>query len=112
MQGSTALDPTINWTERNHEGHATMAADLIAAQQAVMALEVVEHANPVTVLNLKWFVKLVSLLAMKQQCLTTNFVRTVIDKELLAKVVDNYKKKFNPPEHARANKMCTEQLWT
>ena len=43
--------------------------------------------------------------------LTTTFIRNIVDKEVLTKVLENYKKRFNPPEHAQANRMCANQLW-
>ena len=50
--------------------------------------------------------------ALVRALLTQHFVRNLIDKSILDKVKDNYKLRFQPPENARANKLCHDTLWS
>jgi hypothetical protein len=44
--------------------------------------------------------------------LAADFIHNLVDKDVLKKVVDNYKERFKPPESARANKLCQDTLWS
>jgi hypothetical protein len=50
--------------------------------------------------------------ALARALLTQTFIRNLVDKTLLDKVKENYKLRFQPPENARANRMCHDTLWT
>ena len=50
--------------------------------------------------------------ALARALLTQSFIRNLVDKSILDKVKENYKQRFQPPEHARANKMCQDLLWS
>jgi hypothetical protein len=50
--------------------------------------------------------------ALARALLTQHFIRNLVDKSLLDKVKENYKQRFQPPENARANRMCHDTLWT
>ena len=44
--------------------------------------------------------------------MAADFIQNLVDKDVLKKVVENYKQRFRPPESARANKLCQETLLT
>jgi hypothetical protein len=44
--------------------------------------------------------------------LAADFIHNLVDKEVLTRVVVNYKQRFRPPESARANRLCQDTLWT
>jgi hypothetical protein len=50
--------------------------------------------------------------ALARALLAQSFIRNLVDKSILEKVKENYKLRFQPPEHARANKMCQDLLWS
>jgi hypothetical protein len=50
--------------------------------------------------------------ALARALLTQSFIRNLVDKSILDKVKDNYKLRFQPPEHAQANKLCNDTLWS
>jgi hypothetical protein len=50
--------------------------------------------------------------ALARALLTQHFVRNLVDKSILDKVKENYKLRFQPPENARANKICHDTLWS
>jgi hypothetical protein len=50
--------------------------------------------------------------ALARALLTQHFIRNLVDKSVLDKVKENYKLRFHPPENARANKLCSDTLWS
>jgi hypothetical protein len=50
--------------------------------------------------------------ALARALLTQHFIRNLVDKSVLDKVKENYKLRFQPPETARANKLCSDTLWS
>jgi two-component SAPR family response regulator len=43
--------------------------------------------------------------------LAADYIQKLVDKEVLKRVVDNYKHRFQLPESPRANKLCQETMW-
>jgi hypothetical protein len=64
--------------------------------------------------NPKWFVKpaLTPCWTLARALLASEFIQNTVDRQILKQVQENYKKRFNPPEHPKANRMCAENLWS
>lgn len=117
---STIFDPTINWSERNRGGpwgdgsggcNRRSTGGNGARNRAPR--KPCDNPKPKVICQ-ACFVpghESVMFWTLARALLATNFIQTVIDKELLAKVVQNYKTGSHLLKHARANRMCAEQLW-
>lgn len=44
--------------------------------------------------------------------MAADFIHNLVDKDILKRVVINYKQRFKPPEAAQANRLCQDTLWT
>jgi hypothetical protein len=121
MQGAKIMDPMINWTERNRVdrragGSGTnrkSTGDNQGKRRGQRKPRDQDSSKPRIICQACFNPghEAVTCWTLARALLATSFIRNVVDKEVLTKVMENYKKRFNPPEHAQANRMCANQLW-
>ena len=120
MQGHTPISPMVNWTERNRSGPKSAGGGGPFKRQSRAkgkgpGSKVPRDNNTPQVICQACYApghEAVTCWTLARALLAYDFIKHTVDKQLLHQVQQNYKKKFQPPEHPRANRMCAETLWT
>jgi hypothetical protein len=120
MQGHIPHSPMVNWTEHNRSGTRSAGGGgsfkcQSGAKGRGSGRRVQrENTTPKVICQACYAPghEAVTCWTLARALLAYDFIKHTVDKQLLHQVQQNYKKKFQPPEHPRANRMCVETLWT
>ena len=117
MQGNT---PVMNWTERHrgtprNDSNGSNNRRPSGGRARGSGKKTPRDTTKPKVICQACFVpghEAVMCWTLARALLAHDFIKTVVDRNILREVQNNYKKRFQPPEHPRANRMCAESLWT
>jgi hypothetical protein len=121
MQGNLPMTPIMNWTERDRSGKRRDGdrngnrRNNTGGRSRTAGKKEPRDNNKPKVICQACFVpghEAVTCWTLARALLAHDFVINVVDRQILIQVQDNYKKRFHPPEHPRANRMCAENLWS
>ena len=117
MRGTqTSFYPTSSWTERCR-GNTRQAGDEKTPKSQDNRKRGSRHKEKDTtprVVCQACFVpghEAAMCWTLARALLAADYIQKLVDKEVLKRVVDNYKQRFQLPESPRANKLCQETMW-
>jgi hypothetical protein len=110
MQGSTAINPMSNWTERTRAGSRgggggssrRFNGDNGGKSRGTRKPREAKKPRVICQACFSPGHDATTCWTLARALLTTQFIRQIVDKDLLNKVMESYKKRFNPPEDALA----------
>eukprot|EP00804_Cyclotella_cryptica_P013124 CCRYP_002394-RA/>CCRYP_002394-RA protein AED:0.84 eAED:0.44 QI:0/0/0/0.33/1/1/3/0/456 len=118
MQGSTGLlEPTANWTERRHgnrkDGQDKGRPRRHDGHDQSTGSRTPKESLPKVICQACYVPghKATMCWALARALLAADFIHTSVDKEVLKRVVQNYKT-VSPSRESRANKLCQDTMWS